>query len=138
MTDGSIYTRIERFRSSIQSSKKNLLIGTGLYSFGYDYYQGTGGSLETMNKGPIVVTHPDSQYGLIFIELGTIGLASFVFWLYSLLKMGYYFKKNNRVFAQLLAISLILLCFTNAEIIMKTGLFYTAMIAIYFGNKAGD
>jgi len=120
--------RLHFLKYSFVAIEKHPIIGYGTGSFSYAYSL-AGGQLI---NGSYAEAH--NEYVSILVQLGIIGLLIFLYWLASLLYTAFKLTEPNKSYAQLLVISLLIFCLLGEGINWKTGLFFVAMVTIYFAN----
>lgn len=122
-------SRLRFLKYSFVAIEKHPIIGYGTGSFSYAYGL-TGG--EGINGSYLGEAH--NEYVSILVQLGIIGLLIFLYWLASLLYAAFKLAEPSKSYAQLLVISLLIFSSLNEGINLQTGLFYIAMITIYFAD----
>lgn len=122
-------SRLSFLKYSFVAIEKHPIIGYGTGSFSYAYGL-TGG--QGINGSYLGEAH--NEYVSILVQLGIIGLLIFLYWLASLLYAAFKLPEPNKSYAQLLVISLLIFSSFNEGINLQTGLFYIAMITIYFAD----
>ena len=125
----SINQRLGFLKYSFAAIEKHPIIGYGTGSFSYAYGLTGGQGIEGSYLG-----EAHNEYVSILVQLGIIGLLIFLYWLASLLYTAFKLAEPSKSYAQLLVISLLIFSSLNEGINLQTGLFYIAMITIYFAD----
>lgn len=128
-SDTSIGLRIEFIFQSIKISLDHLIFGVGVGNFKYAY------ALHVSDLNMITTTNPHNQYILILVEMGIVGLCSFLYLNYlcwaSANELNSFWKHSTRI---------VILCYGVANIFnsflfdFSESLFFSAFMALAFSQ----
>jgi O-antigen ligase len=128
-SSSSVGLRIEFFWQSLVLSLDHLIFGVGVGNFKYAYAQHVSG------LGMIATINPHNQYILILVEMGIVGLCSFLYLNYlcwaSANQLNSFWKHSTRI---------VILCYGVANLFnsflfdFSESLFFSAFMALAFSQ----
>lgn len=128
----SIGLRLAFAKYSFMVIREHPIFGAGTGSFEELYRKLNGPKLEN-NTWP---AHPHNEYLYVLFQIGTIGLAVFLYWFYLLLKASFALAQYERYLLQGLIVAFCLLSVCNASLLVNpAGAIFVTFASVFLASR---
>lgn len=131
-SETSLGYRIAFMQYSLPIIKEHLIFGAGSGSFG-TLYMKTGGPLLTPG---VPVGEPHNEYLHILFQIGILGFAVFLWWIFSQWQEAYQLPAEEKWLVHAMIISYLIAAATSVPLLWNTtGILYMMILSICFGAR---